>query len=63
MVGLPSKEEMECIHLDAVSQRLMYALSDDPEATPEVVAIRVSKTGKTILLTKKEYEELWQNQK
>ena len=60
---LPSKEEMECVHIGAITQKLWYALKDDPNAPPEVVAIRVSKTGKAILLTKKEYEKLWQNQK
>lgn len=56
MIMSPSPEEMEAVRVDAMSQKVVADLKDIPEGT---YAIRVSRKGRIIFLTKEEYDKLW----
>lgn len=59
MIGMPSPEEMEAVRIDALSQKVLAGLTQ--EELDNAYAVRVSRKGQIQLLTKEEYEELWQN--
>lgn len=57
MIGLPSKEEMSQIHIDAFCQRRAFEALLDPEIQcgPDDI-LRIGKDGKVTVITKQEYE-------